>query len=526
MLCSYYVEEVQTDRDERVLLSSTLIIHPDSVYLQLWSAIVLITTLYYVVVIPFRITFLGNHEVSRGWLCLDYICDAVSLLDILLRSFFLAILEGNNLIAEKGEIMKRFLGSRRFKFLLVSSIPMELAVLRIPSICPYFWKLQTWSLFRINRLIRIIEVGKLFHFVEDSFIKAGFRLSRNALRAVKLFLMILLTAHIIGCLFFLIAALNQNHNISRPDLQRNWAKDQGLFTDTASLCPDEPASLRLVLRQYVASIYYVVATLTTVGYGDITANKDSAVEVIFATVFLITGTAFCSMVIGLLEDIFSQLDVTTTLHQKNVRKVAAYISDCQLPEGIKTKVSTYYNVLWKLHKGVHGDKVLESLPSSIRSDVMMDMLAPILSQSFFFSTCSRGFLFDLSHVLHLEIYITDDMLFNEGQISDRLFVIYKGDFDLCTAVGHKFMTVSNCVIDEASFFLRQCYSYSARSVMVSEVFILSIDVRTVLINRKYFIEYISLPYHISGFQSNSIRGWALYDICRLAPEKAARTHFN
>jgi len=468
----------ENDEDFNKAPASSFILMPESLLIQFWFGMVFSATLYYVVVIPFRIAFLENHDLSKKWLLLDYGCDAMVFVDFIIRFFFLAVYKDNTVLLKREDIVMNFLRSRQFKWHLLSLLPLDFVIFFAPTLCPYFWRLQTWSLFRLNRTLRIIEVGKLLDFVEESIMRAGFRFSRNAVRAAKLLIMILLTAHIIGCVFFLIAAINQQHYIDQPEHQRNWVKDQGLFIANASMtCPGNPVSGIVVIRQYVSSIYYVIATLTTVGYGDITANKESAVELIFATVLLIAGTAFCSMVIGLLEDIFSQLDVTTTLYQKKINKVEEYMSDCALPEDIRTRIMTYYDALWKLHKGEKGNKVIMSLPPSFRSEKLMTMLSPIVANTFFIRDCAKEVVLDLIDVLNLEIFVADDALFMNGEIANNLFFIYSGDFDLCTPAGVKFKTVSQCAIDESSFFLRECYSYGARSVHISEVFILTIEVR-------------------------------------------------
>ena len=40
-------------------------------------------------------------------------------------------------------------------------------------------------------------------------------------------------------------------------------------------------------KQYLVSLYFIITTSTTVGYGDISANND--VEMFFAMVFMVTG---------------------------------------------------------------------------------------------------------------------------------------------------------------------------------------------------------------------------------------------
>ena len=57
---------------------------------------------------------------------------------------------------------------------------------------------------------------------------------------------------------------------------------------------------------YIASFYYTLTTLTTVGYGDITPMNTN--EVIVSSFFMFIGVLFYSYIIGLITTIMTQLD--------------------------------------------------------------------------------------------------------------------------------------------------------------------------------------------------------------------------
>jgi Trk-type K+ transport system membrane component len=59
---------------------------------------------------------------------------------------------------------------------------------------------------------------------------------------------------------------------------------------------------------YVTSFYYTVTTITTVGYGDISAN--STVEKVLAIILMIIGASGFSFAAGSLSSLMSNLDAS------------------------------------------------------------------------------------------------------------------------------------------------------------------------------------------------------------------------
>ena len=57
---------------------------------------------------------------------------------------------------------------------------------------------------------------------------------------------------------------------------------------------------------YVASVYWAVTTIATVGFGDIHANND--LERILSCMWMILGAGFYSFTVGSLSNILSALD--------------------------------------------------------------------------------------------------------------------------------------------------------------------------------------------------------------------------
>jgi len=457
---------------ENVKRKSTFYIHPDNYFIQFWFGLVLLVTIYSVIALPFRLAFMENHEITAVWIALDYCGDFLLFIDIIIRSCFLAYYDDNHLIIQKNQIWSHYLNSGKMKWHVFSLLPFELVIFYIPTLCP-LWKLQVWSLFRMNKMARLLEVPALMNSMETTLAKIGVRVPRNAIRVGKLMMVISLTAHFVACIFYMIASFNQYSYVGED--QTNWAKDEGLFLGPLE-CPGRIVDPEIRTKRYIAALYWAMATLTTVGYGDITAHEDSVFEILFATVMLIIGTAIYTMVIALLEDIVSQLDVTSSLHKMRTDKVSSFSRQEALPDGLRVKIDAYYDNLWQTQLGVNGKKLLTFFPSSFRAEMLLDMMSPLLHNTYFIKDCTADFIAHVLDFMKYELYLPDDALFYEGERCNSLLLLYKGDADLLTSKNVKFKTVNNCVLGEAPFFGFEPHLCSAKAVDACEIFSISMEV--------------------------------------------------
>ncbi|KAL7466716.1 hypothetical protein ACHAXS_007001 [Conticribra weissflogii] len=459
---------------EKAGIQSRFFIHPHSHFIQGWFGLVLTVTLYSILAIPFRVSFLENHDISTLWLAIDYFGDIIFLADFFFRVALVGFYdENNNLVANHRDIWARYVNSGKMKWHVLSMLPIEGVVFFYPSLCP-LWKLQMWSLFRMNKLLRAIEMPHLTRQVEYSLARSGIKVPKNPLKVLKLLLVILMLAHINSCVFFAMANFNQHNNRQDPEGQVNWANSQGLL-ESSPTCPGNPASFQVVSHQYTAALYWAMATISTVGYGDITAHLSSTPEILYSTLILLVGMSVYTLVIASLEDIVAQLDVTSSLYKMKTDKISAYSQLQCLPDSLKAKINSYYEQLWRSHLGIKGDKLMNYIPSYFKEDLIGDMTKPYVEKTFFIKNCGADFIAQIVQSLDLEVYLRDDFLFRQGERCDILHYVYSGSIDLLTAQNVKFKTVSHCALGESSFFLFEPHFCTAKAADTCELFQLSMD---------------------------------------------------
>jgi CRP-like cAMP-binding protein len=466
-------------KKQTILLSSEKVqltkffVHPDNLFINVWKGVVLLFTLNSLIMVPFRTAFLENYELSAS-IAFDYIGDLIFLADSVIQMNFLGYYDDGHLIIDAKHIREHFKKSGFYYGHIVSALPLDFIAFFVTPFCP-FGKLQLWSLLRLNKCFRIREVSRMTSDLEAAASRGGIKLNKNGLRVSKLIIVILISAHWLGGIFFILGNADQySGGMEDSSEPRNWLQAHGNLVPANVTCSSSVTPTSDTLRsQYVAALYWAVATLTTVGYGDVTAVSNN--EVFFATIVLILGTGIYTIVIANLEDIVSQLDVTSSLYKMKRDSITDYMDMQGLPHELKQKVNSYYNVCWTTQKGINGKKLLNYMSRAMRSELLFEMLNDLMSQMFFIKDCTSDFVSIVLERLTFDIYTKGDILFRCDEQADTVFIIHSGDVDLLTGDGVKFKTVSSSILGDGNFFLREPHICTAKAASNCEIFQLTFE---------------------------------------------------
>ena len=107
------------------------------------------------------------------------------------------------------------------------------------------------------------------------------KINNGILRMMKVAGSVCFLVHLMACFWYLLAKL-ENFG---PD---TWVVRSGLIDDD-------------YLTKYLSSVYWAFQTLTTVGYGDISAHTN--LEICLSLAWMIFGVGFYSFTIGNLSSI-------------------------------------------------------------------------------------------------------------------------------------------------------------------------------------------------------------------------------
>lgn len=118
--------------------------------------------------------------------------------------------------------------------------------------------------------------------------------------------------------------------------------------------------------QYVTAVYFIIQTVATVGYGDISI-KTSA-ELWFAIIVLFLGLLINGTTIGILVGLLSQEDASTT-RQDNLRETVAVLQYFKIPWQLQVEILNYQSHVLFSDIDAAFHNVTSSLPQPILHNI-------------------------------------------------------------------------------------------------------------------------------------------------------------
>lgn len=167
------------------------------------------------------------------------------------------------------------------------------------------------SLTRIPKLIRLLRLAKIAKVLRMSRIlrrwEATMHIKYGIVRLSKFFAWSLVASHWVACAWFIVGTL---------DTYDGWVVDNRLSYDLHGATPSE---------QYIASLYWSVMTLTTIGYGDLKPN--TALERLFAILCMLLGSAMFAYVVGTMCSVVQGLSETALAFQSRMDRMNEYMTE-------------------------------------------------------------------------------------------------------------------------------------------------------------------------------------------------------
>ncbi|XP_071851243.1 uncharacterized protein [Apostichopus japonicus] len=385
-------------------------LNPNSSRMRSWESFVILTIIVGVPLEFFQAAF------TTKWVpiwVLVYLFDLIFLGDIILR-FYLGYMKDGILITDKAKIRSHYL-RRKFPIDVFTIIPIDLVVL--------FW-LGTPGILQILAFCRLLPKVVRLHRIPPFFEKRESQLGTNTalVRTLRYSVFAGLVIHVAASIWYMFACVGDHEGKERRCEEGSWASAVG----TAS---GRPLVNETAQDSYVISLYWSVATVTSTGYGDISAL--TGFEKFASVVAMIIGIGvFFGLILGGMASMLTNFDAQRANYWHRFTVIKDTLRDQEVPEGLQKQVIGYYEYLWVRKTSSTDDSLINNLPLTFHAEVSLCGTKYILDKAPMFKGLSDGFLRMLSLEIKPALYLPDQIIASRNEICHNMYYIQRGEVEV------------------------------------------------------------------------------------------------
>ena len=402
------------------------IINPETKTIMVFDFLILSFFVYYFIYTTFNLCreqcFCTGDKNIKFTDFLFFINDILCILDLVL-SFFRAYYDYNYKLIKCPKLILTHNLKYGFIFDLLSAIPIFSIIKYIclkegyHSQCFKYEMPNNYLLLKLCSILKSLKIKKILGHKKnqalDRFIES---ISENYAieRAVTI---LIYTLNYIGIFHFFVSVhiFIGNHSYS------NWiiltqSEDKSFF------------------HIYVQSLYFIITTLTTVGYGDIVCK--SLIERIFQIIILAIGSVLYPYVVSLIGN-FIQNDSNAKIKQNN---------NLAMLENIRRN---YPNISFKLYNKIlkyiesessslekyDVNSLIETLPFTLKNNILFTMYkSSITNFKFFKNNNNSVFIAEVLNNFIPSISKKNDFLVHEGEMLEEIIFVKDGKISFNAAI--------------------------------------------------------------------------------------------
>lgn len=365
-----------------------------------WDIVMGIMVSITAVIVPFRIAF--NVQDVLAFYATDRISDVLFVIDVVLCFCTTYIDDTGVEIVDPYEIRRHYLKTTFFVD-VASTIPFDFIV-EAATTGNLFASLRLIRTLKLIKLLRLMRLSKLLK--SNSQWMAEFDINVDTVRLLKLLAPVMIIAHYVGCFWYYISA-------DRPADDAWWGNRNLYF--------DDPNS---IMSKYIASIYWAITTMTTVGFGDIYPVNN--LEKGFCILVLLGGTILFAYVVGTVIEVASNSKSLTNREHEMVQRVNAYIKE----RGVS---SEFFAACQEHLRFVDAEKtffvensLFDALSYSLRSELVLLLNGGVVSKIRFFDKKPKWFLTFILPRLVPQFFMEGDILIYQDNPVSGIFFIMTG----------------------------------------------------------------------------------------------------
>ncbi|KAM3596518.1 uncharacterized protein V6R79_015986 [Siganus canaliculatus] len=377
-----------------------------------WDWLILLATFYVAVTVPYNVCFIGDDDdLTRSTTVSDIAVEILFIIDIIFNFRTTYVSKSGQVIFDARQICIHYL-TTWFIIDLVAALPFDLL---------YAFKVSVVSVVHLLKTVRLLRLLRLLQKMD--------RYSQHSTVVLTLLMsMFALLAHWMACIWYIIGKMEMEANAYSWDI--GWLHELGKRLESPYYVvgglngTGSGPSIRSV---YIASLYFTLSSLTSVGFGNVSANTDT--EKIFSICVMLIGALMHALVFGNVTAIIQRMYSRWSQYHTRTKDLKDFIRVHHLPQSLKQRMLEYFQTTWSVNNGIDCNELLKDFPDELRSDITMHLNKEILELSLF-ASASRGCLRSLSLHIKTSFCAPGEYLLRQGDALQAIFFVCSGSMEV------------------------------------------------------------------------------------------------
>ncbi|XP_035262675.1 potassium voltage-gated channel subfamily H member 4a [Anguilla anguilla] len=381
-----------------------------SVSKALWDWMILLATFYVAVTVPYNVCFTPYDDLdsaARSTIVSDIAVEMLFILDIILNFRTTYVSQSGQVVYDARSICIHYAATWFFVD-LIAALPFDLL---------YAFNVTVTSLVHLLKTVRLLRLLRLLQKLD--------RYSQYSAMVLTLLMsMFALLAHWMACIWYVIGRKElEGNNPGTWDI--GWLHELGKRLDTPYT--NSTVGGPSVRSAYIASLYFTLSSLTSVGFGNVCANTDA--EKIFSICTMLIGALMHAVVFGNVTAIIQRMYSRRSLYHTRMKDLKDFIRVHRLPQQLKQRMLEYFQTTWSVNNGIDANELLHDFPDELRADIAMHLNKDIL-QLPIFECASRGCLRSLSLHIKTSFCAPGEYLIRQGDALHANYFVCSGSLEV------------------------------------------------------------------------------------------------
>ncbi|KAM6957769.1 potassium voltage-gated channel subfamily H member 4a [Aplochiton taeniatus] len=384
-----------------------------SISKALWDWLILLATFYVAITVPFNVCFVSHDQnierdlPSRSTIGSDIAVELLFILDIVLNFRTTYVSQSGQVVYNAHSICLHYC-TTWLCVDIIAALPFDLLYALNITVTSLVHLLKTVRLLRLLRLLQKLDRYSQYSAVVLTLLMSVFAL----------------LAHWMACVWYVIGR-REIESSDPVTWDIGWLQELGKRLDTPYLNsttggPSMPSA-------YVASLYFTLSSLTSVGFGNVCANTDA--EKIFSICIMLIGALMHAVVFGNVTAIIQRMYSRRSLYHTRMKDLKDFIRVHRLPQLLKQRMLEYFQTTWSVNNGINTNELLHDFPDELRADIAMHLNKDIL-QLPVFERASRGCLRSLSLHIKTSFCAPGEYLIRQGDALQANYFVCSGSLEV------------------------------------------------------------------------------------------------